>query len=85
MPFQLFQDVILTGDLPESGFCAGDIGTVIDFHPIPDGEPGEPGCSVEFFDLTGGTIAVVTVSVDMLRAPTAADLPSVRVRPRRTG
>jgi hypothetical protein len=36
------------------------------------------GYSVEFFDMTGRTVAVVTVPASHLRAPTSADLPSVR-------
>lgn len=77
MGFQPFTDVILTRDLPDSGLCSGDVGTVVDRHaPVK----GEEGYSVEFFDMTGKTIAVVTVPAGSLRKPTAADLPAVRVR-----
>ena len=41
--------------------------------------PGkEEGYSVEFFDMTGRTVAVVTLPGGYLRAPTAADRPSTR-------
>jgi hypothetical protein len=76
MSIELYQDIILTVPLPEHGLCAGDVGTVVDRHVVP-GLPA--GYSVEFFDMTGRTVAVVTVPVTHLRAPTAADRPSVRV------
>jgi hypothetical protein len=75
MEFELYQDVILTLDLPEYGLCAGDVGTLVDFHVVPG---KEEGCSIEFFDMTGRTVAVVTVPRSYLRAPTAADRPSTR-------
>ena len=34
MNLELYQDVILTLDLPESGLCAGDIGTLVERHDI---------------------------------------------------
>jgi len=77
MPFEPYSDVILTRDLPDSGLCRGDVGTIVDRHPPVR---GEEGYSVEFFDMTGRTIAVVTVPKNALRAPTSADLPAVRVR-----
>ena len=39
---------------------------------------GEDGYSVEFFDMTGNTVAVVTLSASALRVPTPADRPAVR-------
>jgi len=79
MRHELFQDVILTRDLPEQGLLAGDIGTVVERHTAPG---REDGYSVEFFDMTGHTIAVVTVSGSDLRAPTKADRPTVRAMAR---
>jgi hypothetical protein len=38
----------------------------------------EEGYSVEFFDMTGNTVAVVTVPESALRLPTPADRPTVR-------
>ncbi|MCH8044748.1 MAG: DUF4926 domain-containing protein [Planctomycetes bacterium] len=75
MAFELFQDVILTTDLPEHGLCAGDVGTVVERHVVTG---KEDGYSVEFFDMTGQTVAVVTARVSQFRSPTAADRPSVR-------
>ena len=82
MTFEMFQDVILTADLPEQGLCTGDVGTVVEHH-TPPGE-GD-GYSIEFFDMTGRTIALVAIAADQLRAPSATDFPSVRQLPRQTG
>ena len=75
MPFELFSDVILTNDFPEEALKAGDVGTVVERHVVPG---MEDGYSVEFFDMTGETVAVVTVSASLLRSPTHADPPAVR-------
>jgi hypothetical protein len=75
MNFEMFQDVILTVDLPEYGLCAGDVGAVVERHNVSS---KETGYSVEFFDMTGRTVAVVTLAESLLRAPTSADRPSAR-------
>jgi hypothetical protein len=75
MIFELYQDVILTVGVPERGLCAGDVGTLVEGHVVP---AKEDGCTVEFFDMTGRTVAVVTLPCSRLRAPTAADRPSAR-------
>jgi hypothetical protein len=75
MNIDLYQDVILTVDLPEHGLCAGDVGALVERHGIPG---KEVGYSVEFFDMTGRTVAVVTVPSSLLRAPTSADRTSAR-------
>ena len=67
MAFQMYSDAILTRDVPESGLRAGDIGTVVELHVVP-GVP-EEGHSVEFFDMTGNTVAVVTLPASALRIP----------------
>jgi hypothetical protein len=74
---ELYKDAVLTVDIPNEGLRAGDLGTIIEQHQAPSG--GEACYSVEFFDMTGRTVAVVTVSASSLRGPTSADLPSVRV------
>jgi len=75
MAFKAFQDAILTTDVPEHGLCTGDVGVVVEHHVV-DG--AEDGYSLEFFDMTGQTVAVITVRASQLRQPTAADRPSVR-------
>ncbi len=75
MAFELFGDVILTADVAEHDLRAGDVGTVVEHHRAPG---REDGYSVEFFDMTGRTLAVVVVPGSKLRLPTTSDRPSVR-------
>ena len=76
MPFSMYGDVILTRDVTERGLRAGDVGTVVDQHVVPG--VTEEGYSVEFFDMTGNTVTVVTLPASALRLPTPADRPAVR-------
>jgi len=76
MPFDMYGDVILTRDVIEHGLRAGDVGTVVERHTVP-GLP-EEGYSVEFFDMTGNTVAVATLPASALRLPTPADRLTVR-------
>jgi hypothetical protein len=76
MAFELYSDVILTRDVPDSGLRAGDVGTLVERHVVSG--VAEEGYSVEFFDMTGNTVAVVTVPASALRLPTPADRPAVR-------
>ncbi len=76
MAFELYSDVILTRDISEHGLRAGDVGTLVERHIVRGVK--EDGYSVEFFDMTGNTVAVVTVPVSALRLPTPADRPAVR-------
>jgi hypothetical protein len=72
----MYGDVILTRDVPESGLRAGDVGTVVERHAVASIR--RDGYSVEFFDMTGNTVAVVTLPARALRLPTPADRPAVR-------
>jgi hypothetical protein len=74
--FELYKDAILTVDLPAEGLRTGDVGTIVERHEVRG--MAEIGYSVEFFDMTGRTVAVVTVPESNLRVPTSADRPSVR-------
>jgi Domain of unknown function (DUF4926) len=76
MNFPLYSDVILLRDLPEEGVYNGDIGTVVDRHDV-DGL--ETGYSVEFFDMLGNTVAIVTLPMSCFRVPSSADRPTVRL------
>lgn len=40
MNLAMFSDIILTADLPQHGLCAGDIGTLVEKHEVPDKEVG---------------------------------------------
>ncbi|MGL6338047.1 MAG: DUF4926 domain-containing protein [Waterburya sp.] len=59
MTIQLYSEVTLTQDLAEYHFKIGDVATLIDFVPHPQGK--EEGCILEFFNAVGESIAVVTV------------------------
>jgi hypothetical protein len=72
----LYSDVILTRDIEGHGLRAGDVGTVAERHHVP--EVAEEGYSVEFFDMTGNTVAVITVPATSVRVPTPEDRPAVR-------
>ena len=52
---------ILLTDLPADGLARGDVGTIV--HAYKDGEAFE----VEFFTLSGRTLAVATVEAVQLR------------------
>jgi hypothetical protein len=75
MNFPLYEDVILLVDLPDEGVLAGDIGVVVERHDVAG---LEPGYSVEFFNLSGDTVAVITIPGAKLRRPTANDRPTIR-------
>ena len=76
MAFEMYGDVILTSDVPQSGLRAGDVGTVVERHAVAGAS--EDGYSVEFFDMTGHTVGVVTLPASARRLPTTADRPAVR-------
>ena len=73
MDFPLFKDVILL--IPEEGLTAGDVGVVVERHDVSG---METGYSVEFFDMLGNTVAVVTLPASVLRRPVVGDRPVVR-------
>lgn len=77
MPFDMYSDMILTRDVIERGLRAGNIGTFVKRQSGPG--VTEEGYSVEFFDMTGNTVTVVTPPASALRMPSSADCPTVRV------
>lgn len=66
--------VVLTADLPESGFKRGDVGVVVHIHN--DGEAYE----LEIFALNGHTLDVVTVEASQVRPVSGRDVLHVRER-----
>jgi hypothetical protein len=78
MRSEKYTDVILTRDIAESRLRAGDVGPVVEHHPAVAGS--EDGYSVEFLDMTGNTVAVVTIPASAIRLPTPADRPAVRAK-----
>ncbi|MBI2849381.1 MAG: DUF4926 domain-containing protein [Chloroflexi bacterium] len=64
--------IVLTGDIPEEGLKAGDVGTIVHVHQ--HGEAFE----VEFLALDGHTAAIATVMAPQLRAVTTGDITHAR-------
>ena len=65
----LYQEVALTRDFPDYELRAGDIATVVDFVPHPNG--GEDGCVLEVFNAVGESLKIITVpvsTVEVLRS-----------------
>ena len=64
MSFPLFSRVILIQDIAEENLIAGDMGTVVEFHPPTEHYP--EGYEVEFFAGNGETIAIVSIPATAL-------------------
>lgn len=69
---QEHDNIVLTTDLPADGLKAGDVGTIVHIHGAAE------AFEVEFFALTGQTVAIATVLPSQLRAVTARDIAHVR-------
>ena len=76
MTFPSLSRAILLQDIPEENLIAGDMGTVVEFHPAT--EHYHEGYEVEFFAGNGETIAVVSIPATALRAATRQDVLHVR-------
>jgi Domain of unknown function (DUF4926) len=74
--FDLYQRVVLTGDLPEEGLRKADIDVVVEHYPASEGAP--EGYELEFFAAAGQTIGVVSVSASVVRAASSHEVMSVR-------
>jgi hypothetical protein len=70
MRLELYQEIALTHDVPETHLCMGDIATLVDYVAHPSG--GEEGAVLEVFNVHGDSIAVVTVPASAI-APLRAD------------
>ena len=76
MNLELYQEVALTRDVPESQMKAGDVATLIDFVSHP--QNGESGVVLEAFNAIGESISVVTVPLSAVKALGADEVLSVR-------
>jgi hypothetical protein len=63
-------------DLPEEQLMAGDMGTIVEYHPVTSAYP--EGYEVEFFAGNGETLAVVSVPATALRQATRKEVMHVR-------
>ena len=50
MTFKLYEEVVLTKDIPNNALKKGDVATIIEQHLVSD---GEVGYSLELFDALG--------------------------------
>jgi hypothetical protein len=76
MSLSLYQRVALRRDLPEHGLRRGDVATLLDYVPHPEG--GEQGCVVEVFNALGESIAVAAVRESDLEELRADEVLTVR-------
>jgi hypothetical protein len=76
MSLSLYQRVALRRDLPEQNLRRGDVATLLDYVPHPEG--GEQGCLVEVFNALGESIAVVAVPESDIEGLRADEVLAVR-------
>lgn len=76
MSHPLYERVALTRDFEEHGLKKGDVATLVDRVPHPQG--GEPGCVLEVFNALGESIAVVVIPETDIEALQADEVLSVR-------
>lgn len=76
MKFQLFTRVALKKDLPQYQLCQGDIATIVEHHPVKE---GEDGYSLEVFNAVGETIAVITLAESEIESLMKNEVLHIRV------
>lgn len=76
MSLPLYQRVALKRDLPEHNLRRGDVATLVDYVPHPEG--GELGCVVEVFNALGESIVVAAIPESDLEALRADEVLAVR-------
>ena len=72
----LYQEIALNRNFPEQNLCKGDVATLIDYVPHPEG--GEEGAILEVFNALGDTVAVVTVPLSSIDTLQPGDVLSIR-------
>lgn len=75
MKYKLFEEIALNKDVPGKNLKKGDIATIVEYHPVKD---GEDGYSLEIFNALGDTIAVITVPESSIEPLTENEVFSVR-------
>jgi hypothetical protein len=75
MRFELFSQVALARDVPEKALQAGDVATIVEYHPAMS---GQDGYTLEVFDAVGETLAVLTLAESELEELRAGEVLSVR-------
>lgn len=76
MKYEMFSRIALKSDIAEHNLRAGDVATIVEYHP---GRPGqEPGYTLEVFNAIGETVAVVTVHESQIEPLNAGGILHVR-------
>jgi hypothetical protein len=75
MTYKLFEEVVLTKDIPKRGLKKGDVATIVEHHSVSD---KEDGYSLELFNALGDTIAVITLPESAIEPLTENKIFSVR-------
>jgi hypothetical protein len=78
MSWPLYERVALKRDFPEHGLKKGDVATLVDYAPHPEGQ--EPGCVLEVFNALGESTAVVAVPETDVEGLRADEVLTVRQR-----
>jgi len=76
MKLELYQEVVVTRDIPEENLYKGDVATLVDYVPHPAG--GEEGAVLEIFNAIGESIGVATVPASAVAPLRADQMPAVR-------
>lgn len=76
MTLELYQEVALTRDLPEYELRVGDVATLVDFVPHPNG--GEEGCVLEVFNAVGDSLSLIAVPLSTVEALRSDEILTVR-------
>jgi hypothetical protein len=74
MKWSLYQRVALKHDIAEEGLKRGDVATLVDTVPHPEG--GEDGCVLEIFNAVGESIMVLTVPESGIESLHSGEAPS---------
>ena len=75
MKYKLFEEIVLSRDIPEKQLKAGDVATIVEYYPVAG---GEDGYSLEVFNAVGDTIAVITLPESAIQSFSEHEILSVR-------
>ncbi len=76
MTYELFSRVALRKDFAEYELQWGDVATIVDHHPMSQ---GEDGYSLEVFNALGDTIAVLVVAESQIAPMMSNEVLQIRV------
>ena len=71
MTYKLFEEVVLSRDIPEKRLKKGDVATIVEHHPV---SVGEEGYSLELFNSPGDSISVITVPKSAIEPLTSNEI-----------